>query len=398
MLKKMFKNYDYAMIAIVLILCGIGLVMVYSASMIVAVMEYEFSSDHFFKRHLLWVIMGIVVFFVFMMLPYKMYQKLIIPITLGMLCSLVLVLFGEETNGAKSWFEIGGFKIQPAEYAKIGIIMYLASVFSKKQSYISDFKKGVIPPLTVLVLVCGLVFIQPDLGSMAIIGLSASVIIFCSGMKWKHLFMMIGFIGSVGFIAFKFFLSAEQLSRFTGAYRPFEDPLGDGMQLINGYLAVGTGGLFGKGLGQSIQKYGFLSHPHTDFIIAIVAEELGFIGVFVILLLLMYIVFKGLYTGLHCKDAFGSLLAIGISGMIGIQTIVNLGAASGILPITGVTLPFISYGGSSLILLMMSMGILVNISMFVKYRKQKQPPAEQSNTSINQRPKLKVVSQQRVTH
>ncbi|WP_408010847.1 putative lipid II flippase FtsW [Pseudalkalibacillus sp. A8] len=398
MFKKMFKNYDYTMIAVVLALCTIGLVMVYSASMIVAVTHYQESSDFFFKKHLVWVLLGVITFFVFMILPYKMYQKLIVPITLGMLGTLILVKFiGTEVNGAKAWFSVGGFSIQPAEYAKIGIIIYLASVFSKKQDYISDFKTGVVPPLIVLSLVCSLVFIQPDLGGMLVIAMSAAVIILCSGMRWTHLSMMVGGIGLLGFIGYKFLLSQEQLSRFAAAYRPFDDPSGDGMQLINGYLALGTGGLFGKGLGQSIQKYGFLPHPHTDFIIAIIAEELGFIGVLAIILMIMFIVFKGIYVGLHCKDAFGSLLAIGISGMVGIQTIVNLGAASGTLPLTGVTLPFISYGGSSLILLMISMGILVNISMFVKYRKQKTPPADQSNSISQQRTKLKVVSQQRLS-
>lgn len=398
MLKKMFKNYDYTMITIVLALCAIGLVMVYSASMIEAVTKYDQSSDYFFNKHLIWVVLGIIVFSVFMILPYKMYQKFIVPITVVMLVSLFLVnFFGKEVNNARSWFSIAGFNIQPAEYAKLGVIIYLSSVFSKKQSYISNFKTGVTPPLIVLSLVCFLVFLQPDLGSMMIIAMTAGVILFCSGMKWKHLTIMSSILFFLGFIGYKFFLSSEQLSRFSAAYHPFDDPADTGFQLINGYLALGTGGLFGKGLGQSIQKYGFLPEPHTDFIITIIAEELGFVGVFVIILMLMYIVFKGIYTGLHCKDAFGSLLAIGISGMIGIQTIVNLGAASGILPVTGVTLPFISYGGSSLILLMMSVGILVNISMFVKYRKQQSPPADQSTPQSQQRTKLRVVSQQRVS-
>ncbi|MCF6136966.1 putative lipid II flippase FtsW [Pseudalkalibacillus berkeleyi] len=399
MFKKMFKNYDYTMIVIVLLLCAMGLVMVYSASMIEAVVEYGRESDHFFNNQLIWIFLGIIVFVVFMILPYKVYQKFIVPITLLMLLSLgSVLLFGKEVNYAKSWFSIAGFRIQPAEYAKLGIILYLSSVFSKKQSYISNFRTGIVPPLIVLSLVCFLIFVQPDLGSMMIIAMTAGVILFCSGMKWTHLTIMSSVLLFLAFIGFKFFLSNEQLSRFAAAYHPFEDPVDSGFQLINGYLALGTGGMFGKGLGQSVQKYGFLPEPHTDFIITIIAEELGFVGVFVIIAMLMYIVFKGMYTGLHCKDAFGSLLAIGISGMIGIQTIVNLGAASGILPVTGVTLPFISYGGSSLILLMMSVGILVNISMFVKYRKQQTPPADQSSDhSSKQKTKLKVVSQHRVS-
>ncbi|WLD95025.1 putative lipid II flippase FtsW [Alkalihalobacillus sp. AL-G] len=399
MLKRMFKNYDYTLIAAVLILTAIGLVMVYSSSMIVAVTVYHEESTHFFNKHLIWVTLGIFTFLFFMVVPYKMYQRLIIPITVVMLVLLGLVpLIGEEHNGARSWFEFGPVSLQPAEFAKIGVILYLASVFSKKQHYLSDFKTGVIPPLTMLAIVCFLIVLQPDFGTMMIIVMTSAVIVFCSGMRWKHLFMMVGSMGGLGLIVYKFFLNSEQLSRFTGAYQPFSDPQQDGYHLINGYLALGTGGLFGNGLGQSIQKYGFLPEPHTDFIIAIIGEELGFAGVLVIILLLYFIVFKGIYIGLHCKDAFGSLLSIGIAGMIGIQAFVNLGAASGLLPITGVTLPFISYGGSSLILLMISMGILVNVSMFVRYRKEQTPPADQAEPESNKQTKLRVVSRHQATH
>jgi cell division protein FtsW len=206
---------------------------------------------------------------------------------------------------------------------------------------------------------------QPDLGTGIIVSGVAGIILFCSGIRFKHIFSMIAFALICGLILF-LRLTPEQLSRFDAAYAPFKDSAGDGYQLVNAYVSMAAGGITGSGLGQSIQKYGFLPEPHTDFIIAIIAEELGFIGVFIIISLLAYIVLKGFWIGMQSKDTYTSLLAFGISGMIGIQTVVNLGAAVGLLPITGVPLPFISYGGSSLLLFLMSMGILINISAKVK--------------------------------
>lgn len=370
MIKKLFKHYDYSLIISVLLLCGFGLVMVYSASMVWAVMRHETNSAFFFNRQIIWLVVSLVMFLISMLFPYKAYRKFIVPILGVSILMLILVRFvGSTTNNARSWIELGPFSFQPSEFVKLGLIIYLAAIYSKKQAYISNFVRGALPPLMVIGLIFALVASQPDLGTAMIIALTSGIVIICSGMKWKHILGLV-IMGIILFAGAWMSLSPEQASRFTGAYNPFSDPEDSGFHLINSYIAIASGGITGQGFGQSIQKYGFLPEPHTDFIMAIVAEELGLLGVVFVIGLLGYIVFKGFVIGIRCKDTFGSLLAIGISGMIGVQTVVNLGAITGWLPVTGVPLPFISYGGSSLILLMMSVGILINISAFVNIRKE----------------------------
>jgi cell division protein FtsW len=388
MWKRMFHNYDYSLIVSVLLLCGFGLLMVYSASMVVAVAKFGEESDYFFINQLVSLGIGLLAFFAAMIFPYKAYQKFTKLIVLGSMFMLVFVLlYGQVFNNAQSWINIAGFQFQPAEVVKLGLIVYLASVFSKKQHYISNFSRGVMPPLIVIVVLFMLIAIQPDLGTAMIVAAVAGIMIVCSGMRFKHLSALFVLAGSSVTLLFLRFLSGEQASRFTSAYAPFSDPTGDGWQLINSYYAIASGGLIGRGLGESIQKYGFLPEAYTDFIMAVIAEELGLFGVLFVIGLLGYIVVRGFMTGIHSKDTFGSLLAIGISGLVGVQAIINLGAVSGLLPVTGIPLPFISYGGSSLVVLMFSMGILVNISMFVNVQKKKSGNQQlsQQQLKINQR-------------
>ncbi|MFC7372033.1 putative lipid II flippase FtsW [Fictibacillus iocasae] len=371
-LKKFFQHVDYYLLIAVFLLCGIGLVMIYSASIGVSITKYEYSPSHFFVRQLAFFFVGLIIFAFTLVLPYQTYKKLMVPIVFGSIAMLAAVfLFGKTVNNAKSWIMIGGFGLQPAEFVKLGLAIYLAGIFSKKQEKLDQFSTSVIPPLSIIVIILLLIIKQPDFGTAMIVASVAGIVIFCSGMRRKHLFLLIGSC-LAALSLFSFLFSGEQMSRFDAAYDPFSDPEQDGYQLINAYVAMAAGGLTGSGLGESVQKYGFLPEPHTDFIIAIIGEELGFLGIAVVLLLLAFIVLKGFYIGVIGKDTYGSLLAFGISGMIGVQSVVNLGAAVGVLPITGVPLPFVSYGGSSLILFMASAGILINISAHVHY-KQNQP-------------------------
>jgi cell division protein FtsW len=377
MLKKMFQLYDYTIVIAVFLLCLFGLIMVYSSSSIIAVSRYDYDFNHFFVRQRSSLIVGAFAFIITMILPYRIYFKLFKIIAFGSIGLLVLVyIVGETAQNAQSWLVIGPVRLQPGEFVKIGVIIYLAAIFSKKQTYINDFGTAVLPPLTFTVIIFSLVFFQPDLGTAVLIAVIAVIMTLCSGMNMKNVLKLLGLGGLILGILIPFavkfeVLSDEQLSRFGAAYNPFADPLGDGHQLINSYIAIGSGGLTGLGLGNSVQKSGYLPEAHTDFIMAVISEELGIFGVGFVILLLSFIVSKGFLLARKCDDPFGSLLAIGVSGMIGIQAFVNLGALTGILPITGVPLPFVSYGGSSLLALMLSMGVLVNISMFVNYRKQK---------------------------
>ncbi len=381
MLKKLFKNYDYSIVAAMFLLLVFGLIMIYSSSMVVAVTNFDppRPSHYFFVKQLQWLAIGTIVFLVALLLPYKIYERLMKPIFFISLFLLIAVLMvGSVYNYGQRWISIGGFTIQPSEIVKIGLIIYLASIFSRKQKYIDDFKKAVAPPLIVISVFFFLVAKQPDLGTAVIIVGISGVMIACSGMKAKHLFSLIGLcIIAVSLIATSLpvFLSDEQMSRFTGAYDPFSDPEDAGYHLINSYMAMASGGILGRGLGNSIQKFGFLPEPYTDFIMAIIIEELGLFGTIYVIGLLAFIVFKGFMIGIRCRDTFGSLLAIGIASLIAIQSVVNMGAISGLLPITGAPLPFISYGGSFLILIMLSMGILVNISAFANMNREKIQPS-----------------------
>ncbi|MGG3574438.1 putative lipid II flippase FtsW [Bacillus gobiensis] len=377
MLKKMFKSFDYPLIFAIILLCGFGLIMVYSSSMISAVSRFNFESDFFFKRQAIFLAAGFFLFTIMAIFPYKAlankaFQKFLL---LGSIMFLFLLfVFGHTAGGAKSWFQLFGFQVQPGEFVKLSLIIYLSYVYSKKQSYIDQLGTGIAPPAIVTVVICTLVAVQPDFGTAVIIGTIALSMILCSGLSGKGLFklvmlsgLVILLISPVIFFNLDNILTGYRLSRIESFQNPFRYADSSGLQVVNSYLAIGSGGLFGLGLGESVQKYGFLPEAHTDFIMAIIAEELGIFGVLFVIFLLAFVVLKGFYIARKCQDPFGSLLAIGISSMIAIQSFINLGGVCGLIPVTGVTLPFISYGGSSLLLLLISSGILVNISMFTQY-------------------------------
>ncbi|MEM4992553.1 putative lipid II flippase FtsW [Priestia sp. SB1] len=383
MLKNILKSQDYKLIISLVVLCLIGLVMVYSSSMITAITRYHVPTDYFYKKQMGALILGFFLFFATaFFVPYKIFKEKAVIISILMvsflLLGLVLVL-GHTAGGAKSWITIGPLRIQPLEIAKLAVIVYLASAFTKKQEYINQLTRAFIPPIIIVMLICFLLAAQPDYGGVLLMLGTVAALVFCSGISVKTGFKIF-FITLIGTSLMTFviwvtgkvdkILSPTRLGRFTGFVDPFADPDGKGYQLVNSYLAIGSGGLGGEGLGQGVQKFGYLPESHTDFIMAVISEELGFAGVIVVLGLLFFIVLQGLLIAKRCSDPFGSLLAIGISTMIGIQSFVNLGAVSGILPITGVTLPFVSYGGSSITLLLFSTGVLANISMVDKFKKK----------------------------
>ncbi|WP_026771405.1 MULTISPECIES: putative lipid II flippase FtsW [Sediminibacillus] len=371
-MKQKWKDLDFTLFITPLLLTAFGIVMIYSASMVIAVVKNEVPSNYFMIRQLMWFGLGLIFYLFCSMFAYRHYQKLIKPMIIVIVLLLIAVLlFGRETNYAKSWLDIGPFGFQPSELAKLGLIIYLASAYSKKQQYIDDFFKAVLPPLVMTGIILALIIKQPDIGTAGVILLIAATVIFSSGIKFRHLFLLGGTVIVIIGLAATQMVTPERISRFTGAYQPFDDPDLNGFHLIQSYLAIGTGGITGQGLGQGIQKLGYLPEPHTDFIMAVIAEELGFLGVIVVLGMLAAIVLRGLYIANQCRDSFGSLLAIGISSMIGIQAFINLGAISGLLPITGVTLPFVSYGGSSLLILLISTGILNNIAKSVRANEQR---------------------------
>ncbi|OCA85580.1 cell division protein FtsW [Bacillus sp. FJAT-27225] len=373
-MKNKLKSYDYTLILAIIVLSIFGLVMVYSASMAAALNRYGYEHDFFYQKQKMALLGSAVIFFVFAyVFPYRLLKKtawliLIVLASFGAL-GAVLVM-GSVKGNAQSWFDLGLFSIQPAEFAKVSVIIYLSAVYAKKQSYINNFNKGVVPPLAYLIIICGLIIFQPDFGTAAIIMAIAIFIIFSSGMNLKNIMKLVvigaAVITIVALGAHDWIFSEERLSRLSVLEDPFRDVRDEGFHLSNSLIAIGSGGITGLGLGQGIQKLGYLPESHTDFIISVIAEELGLLGVTFVVLCLCFIVLKGYRIAMKCRDPFGSLLAIGISSMIGIQSIINLAGVSGIIPLTGVPLPFVSYGGSSIMQLAMSAGILVNVSMYTK--------------------------------
>ncbi|MEQ6376175.1 putative lipid II flippase FtsW [Bacillaceae bacterium S4-13-58] len=382
---KKWKHIDFILFISPIILAAVGVLMVYSASMVMVVVKYDLPSNYYLLQQLKWFVLGLLVLVFTTLFPYSKYKRLVKLIVLGTISLLIFVLFfGEVRNNAKSWIDLGFFNIQPSELTKLSVIIYLSAIYAKKENYIDNFNKAVLPPLIILVIMLGLILKQPDIGTASIIAFIGAAIIISSGIRFSHLLFLILSGVVIVILAIPKLATEEVLSRFTGAFQPFDYPDSAGYHLIQSLIAIGTGGINGVGLGQGVQKLGYLMEAHTDFIIAVIGEELGFIGVGTVIALLTAIVLRGFYISRKCEDQFGSLLAIGIASMVGIQSFVNMGAASGLLPITGVTLPFISYGGSSILVLMGAMGILNNIALNVRFQESHQPikqviPDEVSN-------------------
>ncbi|CAI8801659.1 stage V sporulation protein E [Brevibacillus sp. BC25] len=362
-MSKVRSAPDFVIIFATLFLLGIGIVMVYSASAIVA-QKPPFSDPYFFaKRQLIFALLGITSMYITMNIDYWVWKHWAKPGYLMSIGLLILVLIiGIEVNGSKSWLGFGAFGIQPGEFAKLGVVAFLARWLSDNQKQIVLFRKGLMPALGIPVLCFGLIMLQPDLGTGTVLMGTAVVMIFASGARISH-FVGLGMIGVVGFIGLV--LSAPyRIKRITSFLDPWSDPLNTGYQIIQSLYAIGPGGLLGLGLGQSRQKHLYLPEPYNDFIFSIVAEELGFIGGTLILLLFLLLLWRGMRTAITAPDLFGSLLALGIIGMIAIQVVINIGVVTGMFPVTGITLPFLSYGGSSLTLMLTGVGVLLNISRF----------------------------------
>ncbi|GLV61989.1 cell division protein FtsW [Bacillus mycoides] len=374
-MKKVWKSMDYSLLLPLVILCVLGVIMVYSSSSIVAISRHNWPANYFFKKQLIALAIGTIMLAIIVSIPYKLWRKRIALIAMGIGSIgllLAALIFGKDVNGAKGWI----LGIQPAEFVKITVIITLANFFAKKQETQTAFVQGIIPPLAVVGGAMGLILLQNDLGTDILIGGTVLIMFFCSGINVnlsikRFLLTSIIWIPALYFIG-NYMLSPYQKARFSVFLDPFNDPQNDGFQLINSFIGIASGGLNGRGLGNSVQKYGYLPEPQTDFIMAIISEELGFIGIAVILICLLLIIIRSFRIAQKCKDPFGSLIAIGIASLFGVQTFINVGGMSGLIPLTGVPLPFVSYGGSSLLANLLAMGILLNIASHVKRQEKQQ--------------------------
>ncbi len=353
---------DYWLFLVVLALLGLGVVMVYSASAILA--TDRFRDAHFFlKKQLFWAVLGLGVMWGVMAVDYRRWRPLVSPLLALAFVLLVLVLvppFGQSINGTRRWLRWGPVSVQPTELAKLVLVVYLADFLARRQAVIDSLWRGVLPPLVVTGGVAGLVLLQPDLGSaVAIVGVVLCMI-FVAGARLQHLGMIGGL--AVPVVALAVWMAPYRLRRILTFMDPWADPRGAGFQIIQSYLALGGGGLLGRGLGESKQKLFYLPEPHTDFIFAILGEELGFIGAIATVALFGLLLWRGIRIGLRVADPFGALLAFGVSALLINQAVVNLGVVVGLFPTKGLPLPFVSSGGSSLLVAMAAVGILLNIS------------------------------------
>jgi len=362
---------DFLLLIMTLMLVGFGLVMVFSASSGVAVVSDMYNNDplYFTKRQLMWAGIGLVVMFFTMNIPFRRIRKLQSLFFLVVIIMLALVPFiGVDLNGARSWFGFGGLGIQPTEPAKLALILYLAALIAKKGEKFRDFKRGLLPVLIIVCFVCGLIMMQPDLGAVIIIAGCSAMMIWAAGAKLQHLLLTlisaIAVLTPIVLIAMELNPKAWEyrIGRFTAFLDPLSNAQGDAWQLISSLQALGHGGFGGAGFGESVQKLHYLKYAYSDFIFAIIAEEFGFIGATLFLLFMVVFIWRGFIVAVRCKDTFGMLTGIGISSLLAIQTFINIGGVTGAIPLTGVTLPFISHGGTSLMFMLMSMGVLLSIS------------------------------------
>ena len=338
--------------------------MIYSASYIWA--EYKFNDPFKFVKHQgLFFIIGIIMMLITSKIPYKVYFEKANTLLLISIILLILVIIpgiGTVRNGSRSWFGIGSFGIQPSEFAKLTLIIFTSKYLTKNEKNLKYIKKGVLRILGIVILVFGLIMLQPDFGTGMIILVSIIGLLFVSGVDFKF-FIRLGLIGVVG-IVLLIAIAPYRLERILSFLNPWSDPLGSGFQIIQSLYAIGPGGLFGQGFMNSRQKHFYLPEPQTDFIFSIISEEFGFLGILIVATLFTIIIFKGFKIAQNSGDKFAKFLAFGITFGLAFQAILNLMVVVGLIPVTGVTLPFLSYGGSSLLITLISMGVLLNISRY----------------------------------
>lgn len=340
----------------------ISLFMIYSASFIWA--NYKFNNP--FKYVInqgIFSIIGIILLFIISKIDYKLYYKKSNIILLSCIVLLILVLIpgiGVVRNGSRSWFQIASFGIQPSEFTKIALIIFTSKYLEKSNKFLKDYKKGVFPILFILLLLFGLIMLEPDFGTGMIIVITIIAMLFISGVNMKF-FIFLGIIGVIGIIGL-ILIAPYRMDRITSFINPWSDPLGTGFQIIQSLYAIGPGGLFGVGYLNSRQKAFYLPEPQTDFIFSIIAEEFGIVGTLIILLLFSIILIRGIKISLKQTNLFAKYLSFGLIFQLIVQVIMNLSVVIGLIPVTGVTLPFMSYGGSSLLTSLIGIGILLNIS------------------------------------
>ncbi len=360
---------DFLILFIVLTLVAFGLLMIFSASMVWAVQVAGEPPTYYVDRQIIFALVGLVLMIILMNIGpnvLRKWAKFFSIITFAMLVAVLIPGIGHKAAGVRRWLG----PIQPSELAQIGLLFYLAYIFDKNQAKLHQFSKGVFPPLLMLGTMFILVLLEPDMGTGMLLLLSGLIVIIVAGVRARHLFV----IGALftPLVALFAVVESYRSIRIQVFFHPWSQAYVNqgGYQVQQSLMAIYHGGLFGQGLGQGIAPYLYLPIPHEDFIFAVIVEELGLVGAFVLLALYASLVWRGIQVGLHLQNRFASLLAYGISGMIGVGTLINIAAVTGLIPVTGIPLPFISYGGTALVTKMAAMGILLSLSRYTQEERQ----------------------------
>jgi cell division protein FtsW len=357
---RKLQSDKWLFLATLALVC-ISVVMVYSASALVALERFQ-QPYLFVTKQVMWAMLGLAVLSIVMRIDYRTYRNEMLIWTLvgGVGVLLIAVLFSAPINGSRRWFSIGPLGIQPSELAKIVAIMFTAAVLERRMHRVNELKYSLLPIAIVTGLLVGLILIEPDLGTAILLVAVIGLMVFVAGISYRYIF---GTVLLALPALYVLVWSAEYRRRRLLAFLdPWADPLGDGFQVIQSMIAIGTGGVTGKGLMAGVQKLFYLPEPHTDFIFAVLSEELGLVGATVIVGCFCVIAWRGLRAATYAPDAFGAFLALGLTMMIVLQAFVNISVVMGLLPTKGITLPLVSNGGSSLLVNLLAMGVLLNVS------------------------------------
>lgn len=360
------KSIDFSLLITVLILLAIGITMVFSASAASSYIKYN-DSYLYLKSQGLFAIISIFAMWIFSKLDYKVlgrYAVLFVVLSIILLIVIFIPGLGYEAGGATRWLKVGPWTLQPAEFAKTALIIFMAKLLSRKDNNIKSFTKGVIPYLLLMFVYFALIILQPNMSMAGSIVIITFLMLFVAGAKILHLALCVAPV--VPAVIYLVKNESYRLNRWLSYRDPWADPLKTGYQAIQSLLALGSGGIFGLGLGNSRQKFFYIPEAQNDFIFSIIGEELGFIGAATVILLFLFLIWRGIRISLYAPDLFGCLLAAGITSMIGIQVAINIAVVTVSMPTTGVNLPLISSGGSSLLFVMANLGVLLNISSQIK--------------------------------
>ena len=369
--KFLNNSVDFTLVITVLLLLSLGLVMVLSASSPTALQKYD-KSYYFFIRQLIFAVLGLFGMYFVSKIDYRIYQKFYKHAWILSAILLVLVLvIGTDSHGAKRWINLGFTTFQPSELVKFLMIIFYGGILVKDRDELGKFWKGLVKHVLFLAPIIGLLLLEPHVSTSMVIIITCCIMMIMAGCKfWQFVMSGVIAVGGIGSIATVLYAASDAfkkqfqyiVTRFITFTDPWQDATGDGWQIIQSLYAIGSGGLFGAGLGESKQKYLYLSEPHNDFIFSVLAEELGFVGCILVFVLFAVFIWRGVLIAMKAPDMFGSLVAVGITSLVGVQVIINVAVVTSSMPVTGMQLPFFSYGGTALFILLCEVGVLLSIS------------------------------------